>query len=93
LFDGRRGASTPIASSVVSIIHHLLVNSNRLTLMTSFELQHQDAGLTAVPYMPIRPVPAIGITTRTNWLPTRLHTAFIDMTRRHTEASLTVGHG
>ena len=93
LFGGRRGASTPIASSVVSIIHHLLANSNRLTLTTSFELQHQSAGLTAIPYTAITPVPAIGITTRTNWLPTRLHTAFIDMTREHTAASLTVGRG
>jgi LysR family transcriptional regulator, regulator for genes of the gallate degradation pathway len=93
LFAGRRGASTPIASSAVSIIHHLLANSNRLTLMTSFELQHQDEGLTAIPFAPISPVPAIGITTRTNWLPTRLHTAFIDMTREHTAASLAVGRG
>ncbi len=93
LFGGRRGASTPIASSAVSIIHHLLANSNRLTLMTSFELQHQDAGLTAIPYAAISPVPAIGITTRTNWLPTRLHTAFIDMTREHTAASLALGRG
>ena len=88
LFDGRHGANAPIATSAESIIHHLLTNSDRLTLMTSYELLHQGAGLTAVPYEPIAPVPAIGITTRTNWLPTRLHGAFIDTIRAHTAASL-----
>ena len=88
LFGGRHGASAPITTSADSIIHHLLVNSNRLTLMTSYELLHQGAGLAAVPYEPITPVPAIGITTRTNWLPNRLHSAFIDTLREHTTAAL-----
>jgi LysR family transcriptional regulator of gallate degradation len=81
LFEGRRGANAPIVTSAESIIHYLVQNGDRLTLMTSYELLHQGAGLEAIPYDPIAPVPAIGITTRTNWLPTRLHTAFIDLTR------------
>jgi LysR family transcriptional regulator, regulator for genes of the gallate degradation pathway len=89
LFGGRVGASAPIATSADSIIYHILVNSDRLTLMTFYELLHHGAGLMAVPYEPITPVPAIGITTRTNWLPNRLHTAFIEMTREHATATLT----
>lgn len=81
LFGGRHGANAPIVTSAESIIHHLLLNGDRLTLMTSYELEHQGAGLVAVPYAPIAPVPAIGIIMRTNWLPTRLHTAFIERAR------------
>jgi LysR family transcriptional regulator, regulator for genes of the gallate degradation pathway len=49
--------------------------------MPSYELLHQEAGLVAVPYAPIRPVPSIGITTRANWMPTRLHTDFMQAIR------------
>jgi hypothetical protein len=51
--------------------------------MTSYELQHEDGTLRAVPYGPIAPVPSIGITMRANWLPTRLHNDFISIVRAY----------
>jgi LysR family transcriptional regulator, regulator for genes of the gallate degradation pathway len=81
LFAGGSRGRAPIATSALSVIRHLLTRGDRLTLMTSYELLHQEAGLVAVPYAPIRPVPSIGITTRANWMPTRLHTDFMQAIR------------
>jgi hypothetical protein len=43
---------------------------------------HEEA-LAAVAFGPIASVPAIGITMRANWMPTRLHSAFIAMLHDH----------
>jgi hypothetical protein len=56
--------------------------------MTSYELKHENDQLRAVSLGPILPVPSIGITMRTNWLPTRLHTDFINIIRAHVTAPL-----
>lgn len=82
LFEGRTGPATPVATCALPVVRHLLMRSDRLTLMTSYELQHED-DLRALPIGPIQPVPSIGITVRANWLPTALHTAFIDILRAH----------
>ena len=86
LFAGRRVPQTPIATCALPVIRHLLARSDRLTLMTSYELQHEDGNLRAVPCGPISPVPSIGITMRAGWLPTRLHSDFIDIVRAHVAA-------
>jgi LysR family transcriptional regulator, regulator for genes of the gallate degradation pathway len=83
LFEGGTRGPAPIATSALSVIRHLLARGDRLTLMTSYELLHQDSGLVAVPYAPIEPAPSIGITTRTNWMPTRLHLDFLTSVREH----------
>ena len=57
----------------------LLSQSNRLTLMTSHELLHEEDALTSVPFGPIKPVPCFGLTMRENWLPTQLQANFIDL--------------
>jgi LysR family transcriptional regulator of gallate degradation len=81
LFDGQMPVRSPVSTSAMPIIKHLLLTGNRLTLMTSFELQHEGAGLVVLSSVPIAPSPEFGITTRAGWLPTRAHGAFIAMVR------------
>jgi DNA-binding transcriptional LysR family regulator len=78
--DGER-PKAQIATCALTVLQHLLKRSDRLTLMTSYELEHGDEALRAVPFGPILPVPSIGIMTRAGWLPTRLHGDFIDIVR------------
>ena len=81
LFDVPRPRA-PISTCSLPVILQLLAGSDRLTLMTSYELMHEGNALVAIPVGPIEPVPEIGITTRADWLPTQLHAAFIDLIRR-----------
>lgn len=85
LFAGRAEPQAQIATCVTPVIRLLLERSDRVTLMTTFELQYADGRLRALPCGPIMPVPAIGVTMRANWLPTRLHTDFIDLVRAHVD--------
>ncbi|MDH7798832.1 MULTISPECIES: LysR substrate-binding domain-containing protein [unclassified Beijerinckia] len=89
LFAGRSGPRSPITTSAINVIRHLVGSSDRLTLMTTYELEHEDPELCAIPFSPILPVPSIGITKRANWLPTRLHADFIEMVRAHVAAKST----
>lgn len=86
LFAGRAGPHSPITTSAITVIRHLVSSSDRLTLMTTYELEHEDQDLCAIPFSPILPVPSIGITKRANWLPTRLHADFIKIVRAHVAA-------
>lgn len=88
LFRGGPGPQASIATSALPVIRHLLLRSDRLTLMTSYELM-QESELAALPFGPIEPSPAIGVTLRSGWLPTRLHQDFIDLLRRHTSDATT----
>jgi DNA-binding transcriptional LysR family regulator len=83
LFAGREGPRVSIATCSLPVIRHLIERSDRLTLMTSYELQHEDGQIRAVPFGPITPIPSIGITKRANWMPTRLHADFIELIRAH----------
>jgi DNA-binding transcriptional LysR family regulator len=83
LFAGRDEPQAQIATCSTPVIRQLLERSDRVTLMTTYELQYADGRLRALSFGPIMPVPAIGITMRANWLPTRLHTDFIDLVRAH----------
>lgn len=85
LFEGTRGPQTHVATCAVPIIRHLLKRSNRLTLMTTFELTHEE-GLRTLHFGAIEPVPAIGITTREDWMPTPVQSAFVDAIRAHVNA-------
>ncbi len=88
LFAGRRRPQARIATCSLPTIRLLLAQSDRLTLLTSYELMYEEDALTAVPCGPIEPVPRIGLTTRQNWLPTKLQTDFIELVRRQIVASL-----
>ena len=86
LFKGQKGPATPIATCALPVIRKLLERSDRLTLMTSYELEHENGLLRALPFGAISPEPSIGITTRASWLPTRQHMDFIDLVRAHVAA-------
>jgi LysR family transcriptional regulator of gallate degradation len=86
LFAARRGPQASIATCALPVIRHLLAGSDRLTLMTSYELAYEEGRLAAIPCGPIGPAPAIGVTTRAGWLPTRLHEDFIAIVRSHVSA-------
>lgn len=81
LFERRQAPSSRIATSSLPIIRHLLSDSDRLTLMTAYERQHEGDALSALAFASTMPVPAVGITMRADWLPTRLHQDFIDLLR------------
>jgi DNA-binding transcriptional LysR family regulator len=82
LFAGGRGPQASIATCSLPVIRHLLARSDRLTLMTSYELKTEDETLAAVDVGPIEPSPSIGVTMRADWLPTQLHHDFIDLLRK-----------
>ncbi len=86
LFAGRK-PNTSIATCVLPVIRQLLARSDRLTLMTSYELIHEDGTLVPLPYGPLDPAPSIGITMRADWLPTRIHLDFMDLLHRHVAAN------
>lgn len=79
LFSAGRGPQASIATCNLPVIHHLVKCSDRLTLMTTYELMNDADSLVSLPFGDIEPVPSMGITTRTNWLPTRLHRDFIEL--------------
>lgn len=82
MFAGGPGPDARIATCALPVIRHLLARSDRLTLMTSYELLHED-GLVPVAFGPIEPAPAIGITMRAGWLPTQIHLDFMNLVRKH----------
>ena len=88
LFSGRRRPQARIATCSLPTVRLLLKQSNRLTLLTSYELIYEEDALTAVPFGPIEPVPWIGLTTRENWLPTKLQANFIELIHRQIVGSL-----
>ena len=83
LFAGGEGPQTPIATCALTVLRNLLARSDRLTLMTSYELQHEGDELRGLPFGPIMPVPSIGITTRANWLPTPMQNDLLQIVRAH----------
>lgn len=88
LFTGTRAANAPVATSALPVIRHLLERSDRLTLMTSYELEHEGSELAPLSYGPIAPVPEIGVTSRSDWLPTRAHGVFLQLLREMVGAGL-----
>lgn len=89
LFDEGEVPSSQITSCSPAIIRQLLSQSDRLTLMTTYELQ-QEPTLRPISFDRILEAPSIGIITRRNWQPTRLHGAFIELLRRFTSKPETV---
>jgi len=77
LFAGRRCPRARIETCSLPTIRLLLRQSDRLTLLTSYELMFEEGELTAVPFGPIGPAPRVGLTTRADWLPTELQAKFV----------------
>jgi DNA-binding transcriptional LysR family regulator len=88
LFAGGRTPRAHIETCSLPTVRLLLAHSDRLTLLTSYELLYEEDVLEAVPFGPIEPVPSIGLTTRSNWLPTQLQTNFMDLIRKRIVGSL-----
>jgi DNA-binding transcriptional LysR family regulator len=88
LFDGRRKPPARIATCSLPTMRLLLTQSDRLTMLTSYELMYEEDALTEVPFGPIEPVPSIGLTMRENWLPTQLQADFIDLIQKRIVGSL-----
>lgn len=81
LFAGTPPPMAPITTSSLPIIQELLDHSDRLTVMTSYETKRERSRLVTLPFGPLEPSPAIGMTTRAGWLPTRLHSDFMSLLR------------
>lgn len=78
LFDGGSQPRSSLATSSLTIIRKLLVVSDRLTIITSFELQTETDKLVALPFALADENPSIGVTMRADWLPTRLQREFLE---------------
>ncbi|MHB8286368.1 MAG: LysR family transcriptional regulator [Caulobacteraceae bacterium] len=78
----RRFPHATIATCSVPFVRQLLTDSDRLTLMTAYELKHEEGHLGAVPFDTIAVVPALGVMSRAGWLPTPLHMDFLDAIRQ-----------
>ncbi len=87
LFQGATRPKTSIATCSLPIILNLLVGSNRLTLMTSYELIHENM-LVRLPFTAAMPCPSIGVTCRAQWLPTDLHRDFMRLLETRVKASI-----
>ena len=88
LFAGQRKPAARIEASSLPTIRLLLAQSDRLTLLTSYELMCEEDTLTSLPFGPIEPVPSFGLTMRENWLPTQRQASFIDLIRKRIARSL-----
>jgi LysR family transcriptional regulator of gallate degradation len=82
LFQGRKPPRAVIETSTLPIIRHIVRGSDRLTLMTSYELRHEANLIVQLPFGPLPVNPAVGITMRADWLPTRTHRVFIDLMKQ-----------
>jgi LysR family transcriptional regulator of gallate degradation len=90
IFAEGKQPTARIATCSLPTIRLLLAESDRLTLLTSYELLHEDDALTALPFGPITPVPEIGLTVRENWLPTQIQASFLELVQKRIVGSLVV---
>ena len=88
LFEGGPQPSARIATCSLQTIKLLLTKSDRLTLLTSYELMQEEEALTAMAFGPISPVPAIGLTMRQDWLPTQIQANFLRLIQEKIVGSL-----
>ena len=84
LFQGHKKPRAPIATCALPGLRNLLADSDRLTLMTCYELEQELGGLAEIPFSAIDLVPTIGVAMRAGWLPTKMHQDFIEIVRRKT---------
>ena len=77
-----------IEASSLPTLRLLLTQSDRLTLLTSYELMCEEETLAAIRFAPIEPVPWFGLTLRENWLPTERQARFMDLIQNRIVRSL-----
>ena len=90
IFDGMQPRPRfQLETSSLTMSRAMLLSSDTITLMTRSEVQYDlDLGIMArlrCPY--IDDLLIKGVTTRSDWLPTRAHTAFLDCLREVTAQS------
>ncbi|MDH7639294.1 LysR substrate-binding domain-containing protein [Sphingomonas oryzagri] len=83
LLGDRTASCSRIEISALPGLRTLLASSDRLALMTSFEIDQDMDGLSVVPFPVPPPAPYIGVTMRANWLPTRSHEEFVQIIQRY----------
>ena len=87
LFVPAGAPGSTICTSALPAVRELLQRSDRLALMTVFELA-QETGLAALPYGILGTPPSMGLMTRADWQPTMLQHAFIDIVRASAPGAL-----
>jgi DNA-binding transcriptional LysR family regulator len=88
MFADQQRPSTHVATCSLPIIRMLLAHSDRLTLLTSYELMYEEDALTSLPTQMSEPAPSIGLTMRQNWLPTQLQSSVIQLIKQRVVGSL-----
>ncbi len=82
LFSKSGQPRSKIFCSTHMVTRRLIERSDRLTLMTNFELQHEADRLVALPFPILEPIATMGVTMRANWTRTALHDHFIELLHR-----------
>jgi LysR family transcriptional regulator of gallate degradation len=77
LFEGRHFPHAPIVTCSAQLTRQFLMDSDCLTLMTTFELRHQREFLAPVAFDAVPSAPPLGVLLRAGWLPTALHNRFL----------------
>ncbi|MFM9970921.1 MAG: LysR family transcriptional regulator [Burkholderiales bacterium] len=74
---------TSIETYSLSAIRAFLTESDRVTLLTKYEITFEErlGILTRVAFGPIEPPALLGVSTRVGWLPTPVQSGFFDMLR------------
>ncbi len=88
LFSDRSRPQARIETCSLPTMRLLLMQSDCLTLLTSYDLMYEEDALTSVPFGPLEPAPCIGLTMRENWLPTQLQASFIELVQKRIVGSL-----
>lgn len=67
----------------LATIRSLIIDSDRLTLLTrfEFEFERESGALTTLRYAPIEPADPTGVAWRAKWTPTDLHLKFLELIR------------
>jgi len=83
LVSHRGGQVANVQASSISTLRLLISGSDRLALLTSFELEHErgEDALVALDVGPIEPTHWLGLTRRADWVPTPMQREFIELLR------------
>ena len=84
IFVGTSGPKTAVRTSSSAIFKALLRNSDRLVLLTDYELMNENEALCEIPYKLSSPAPFIGITSRADWVPIKLQSKMLEEIRKCT---------
>jgi DNA-binding transcriptional LysR family regulator len=84
MFEGTAVPKVAIRTSSFAIFKTLLKSSDRLVLLTDYELMNESDAMRELPFKPSAPTPSIGITSRADWIPIQLQARLLDEIRRCT---------